>query len=77
MLKALGLSQACLLHLPTMLINAPIIVSLIVAIVGPVSCEPVYETNASRMARGLPPSPPRFGRTVPGAREPTVAYGEP
>ncbi|KAF8892266.1 hypothetical protein BD779DRAFT_1670590 [Infundibulicybe gibba] len=36
---------------------------------------PVHETNSDRMARGLPPSPPVFGRTLPGmsARNPSPA----
>ncbi|KAF8845105.1 hypothetical protein BDN67DRAFT_1007473 [Paxillus ammoniavirescens] len=33
-------------------------------------------TNAQRLARGLPPSPPKFGRILPGyARSPTTVSG--
>ncbi|KIJ20895.1 hypothetical protein PAXINDRAFT_165723 [Paxillus involutus ATCC 200175] len=34
-------------------------------------------TNAQRLARGLPPSPPKFGRILPGyVRSPTTVSGE-
>ncbi|KAG6813167.1 hypothetical protein H0H92_013574 [Tricholoma furcatifolium] len=53
------------------------VVSLLAALASHVSCGPA-ETNGQRMARGLPPLPPKFGRTVPGKRDPwqpTPAWG--
>ncbi|KAF9466089.1 hypothetical protein BDZ94DRAFT_1234072 [Collybia nuda] len=51
-----------------LLTNFPIATSLILTLLSSVSCKPVHETNAQRMARGLPPSAPKFGRTLPGAK---------
>ncbi|TFK61927.1 hypothetical protein BDN72DRAFT_418670 [Pluteus cervinus] len=39
-----------------------------------VDAAPIPNTNAARLARGLPPARPRFGRNLPGVvREPTPA----
>jgi len=39
------------------------------------SAYPLGGTNSDRLARGLPPAPPRFGRTLPGrADSPTPAF---
>lgn len=46
-----------------------VFVALLAIFVSPADCTPVQETNARRMARGLPPRAPKFGRNLPGMRE--------
>ncbi|KAG5641911.1 hypothetical protein DXG03_003978 [Asterophora parasitica] len=55
-------------------VKTSIVAALIAAFASSASCSPVQETNAQRMARGLPPLAPKFGRTVPGRREPTKVW---
>ncbi|KAF5383862.1 hypothetical protein D9615_003632 [Tricholomella constricta] len=56
--------------LPLMLLaRTSFVVAIIAAFISPVACGTVQETNAQRMARGLPPLAPKFGRNVPGRRE--------
>ncbi|KAH0582684.1 hypothetical protein J132_06454 [Termitomyces sp. J132] len=53
------------------------VVTALAVLASPAVCGPT-ETNAQRMARGLPPLPPRFKWTVPGRRNngpPTPAGG--
>lgn len=55
-------------------VKISIVLSFIACFIVSVAGAPIQETNAQRMARGLPPSPPRFGRALPGmvmARTPT------
>lgn len=43
-----------------------------------VNAGPVPETNSQRLARGLPPRAPKFGRTLPGHvfdRDATPTFG--
>jgi hypothetical protein len=49
-----------------LLVKIPLVLSAIATIIIHVACNTFHETNAQRMARGLPPSPPRFGRNLPG-----------
>ncbi|KAG6868951.1 hypothetical protein C0993_007165 [Termitomyces sp. T159_Od127] len=53
------------------------VVALVALVASPAVCGPM-ETNAQRMARGLPPLPPRIKRAVPGRKNegpPTPAWG--
>ncbi|KAG6919514.1 hypothetical protein DXG01_005104 [Tephrocybe rancida] len=61
-----------------MLAKPSVVVALLAIFACPAACGPA-ETNGQRMARGLPPLPPKFGRTLPGrrdSRQPTPAWGE-
>ncbi|KAG1795177.1 uncharacterized protein HD556DRAFT_1366609 [Suillus plorans] len=50
------------------------VLSCVVALLFSVCSSAAAITNAQRLARGLPPLPPKFGRALPGyARTPTVA----
>ncbi|KAG6890330.1 hypothetical protein C0995_009537 [Termitomyces sp. Mi166 len=53
------------------------VVAVLAVLASLAACGPT-ETNAQRMARGLPPLPPKFKRTAPGKRNdepPTPAWG--
>lgn len=62
-----------------LLLNFTLFVAAIVTLFVPVACYPLLgrETNAQRMARGLPPSPPKFGRNLPGRALAINARGTP
>ncbi|RDB20819.1 hypothetical protein Hypma_012022 [Hypsizygus marmoreus] len=60
-----------------MLLGKSSFIIALIALISPAACTPTQETNAQRMARGLPPSPPKFGRNVPGriqVRQPTPVW---
>ncbi|KAF8074846.1 hypothetical protein FPV67DRAFT_601190 [Lyophyllum atratum] len=46
-----------------------VIAALLAAFATSAACDRVQETNGQRMARGLPPLAPKFGRNVPGRRQ--------
>lgn len=61
------------------IVKTPSVFFLLACIVSYAICDPLQETNSQRMARGLPPSPPRFGRILPGnvqaRNDPTPTFG--
>jgi hypothetical protein len=66
-LKALRLQVTVSRDTFTMLFTKiSVVLSVIAAATIYVAGFPFQETNAQRMARGLPPSPPKFGRQLPG-----------
>jgi len=49
--------------------KASVAITLLAVFATPATCGVVQETNWQRMARGLPPLAPKFGRNVPGRSE--------